>query len=136
MTFLNPAVLLAILATALPILIHLLNLRRRKSTLFSSLQLVRELQKSSLRRFKIRQWLLLALRSLAVLFLVTSFSKPVIEGYLAGAGFSSQTRTSALILLDTSPSMQYSDQQGHDQWKQAKLAALKVLDNLGNEDEV
>ncbi|NTW50741.1 MAG: hypothetical protein HGB19_13630, partial [Chlorobiales bacterium] len=34
------------------------------------------------------------------------------------------------------PSMQYSDQQGHDQWKQAKLAALKVLDNLGNEDEV
>lgn len=136
MTFLNPAILLAVLAAALPILIHLLNLRRRKPMLFSSLQLVRELQKSSIRRFKIRQWLLLALRSLAILFLVSAFSKPVIEGYLAGGGFSSQTRTSALILLDTSPSMQYNDQNGHDQWKEAKQAALKVLDNLGNDDDV
>lgn len=136
MTFLNPAVLLAILAAALPILIHLLNLRKRKPIQFSSLQLVRELQKSSLRRFKLHQWLLLALRSLAILFLVGSFSKPVLEGYLAGAGFSARTRTSAFILLDSSPSMQYTDQKGHDQWRQAKLAALKILDNLGSDDQI
>jgi len=136
MTFLNPAILFALFAAGIPILIHFLNMKRRKKIEFASLQLIKEIQKSSLRRFKIRQWLLLLLRSLTVLFLVLAFSKPILPGYLAGEGFSNQTKTSAAIVFDTSPSMSYSDQQNGELWRIGKSAAMKVLENFSENDEI
>lgn len=138
MTFLNPAILLGLMAAAIPIVIHLLNLRRRKRMEFSSLMLLQEIEKSSLRRFKVRQWLLLALRSLTIFCLVASFSKPIFSGYLAGSEFSSRTKTSAVLLIDASPSMGYSDSErdGGEVWRQTKAAALRVLENLSSQDEI
>ncbi|ACF13443.1 conserved hypothetical membrane protein [Chloroherpeton thalassium ATCC 35110] len=136
MTFLNPAILFALFAAAVPILIHFLNMKRRKKIEFASLQLIKEIQKSSLRRFKIRQWLLLLLRSLAIFLLVLAFSKPILPGYLAGNGFSNQTKTSAAIVFDTSPSMRYADQRNGDQWRVAKTAAMEVLENFSENDEI
>ena len=46
MTFLNPAVLLGLLAASIPIIIHLLNLRKLKKIDFSTLQFLKELQKN------------------------------------------------------------------------------------------
>ncbi|MBC8044169.1 MAG: BatA domain-containing protein [Rhizobacter sp.] len=135
MSFLNPALLLGLAAAAVPILIHLLNLRRRKQMDFSSLMLLREIERSSLRRFKVRQWLLLLLRSLVIFFLVFSFSKPIISGYLAGSDFASRTKTSAFILIDASPSMTYTDGSA-DVWRQTKAAAIKALENLSAQDEI
>jgi hypothetical protein len=136
MIFLNPAILLGLLAASVPILLHLLNLRRRRQIEFSSLVLLKQLEQSALQKFKIRQWLLLLIRSLIIFFLVASFAKPIIPGYVAGAEFSSHTKTSAVIVLDNSASMGYNDRRNADQWKQAKSAALKVLDNFSEQDEI
>ncbi|KER09732.1 MAG: hypothetical protein HY22_09035 [[Candidatus Thermochlorobacteriaceae] bacterium GBChlB] len=136
MIFLNPAILLGLLAAGVPILIHLLNLRRKRQMEFSTLALLKHIESSSLRTFKIRQWILLLIRSLIIFFLVSSFSKPIFSGYLAGSDFSSRTKTSAFILLDNSPSMGYNDRLRNDQWKQAKAAALKIIDNLSENDEI
>jgi len=73
MIFLNPAILIGLLAASIPILIHLLNLRQRRRVEFSSLMLLKQIQTSSLKRFKIREWILLAIRSLIKKpFLITS----------------------------------------------------------------
>jgi hypothetical protein len=136
MIFLNPAILIGLLAASIPILIHLLNLRQRRRVEFSSLMLLKQIQTSSLKRFKIREWILLAIRSLIIFFLVATFSKPVFPSLQAGSGFSTQTKTSAMIILDVSPSMSYRDAFGNDVFRQAKSAALRVLDYFSESDEI
>ncbi|MFQ3597495.1 MAG: BatA domain-containing protein [Chloroherpetonaceae bacterium] len=136
MIFLNPAILIGLLAASIPIVIHLLNLRQRRRVEFSSLMLIKQIQTSSLKRFKIREWILLAIRSLIIFFLVATFSKPVFPSLQAGSGFSTQTKTSAMILVDVSPSMSYRDAFGNDVFRQAKSAALRVLDYFSESDEI
>ena len=84
MTFLNPLVLLGLAAAAIPIVVHLFNFRRPKTVDFSSLRFLREVERQSMRRVRIRQWLLLALRTLAILFLVLAFAQPTRTGALDG----------------------------------------------------
>ena len=48
MTFLNPLLLIGLVAAAIPIIIHLLNLRKLKIVEFSSLQFLKELQKTKI----------------------------------------------------------------------------------------
>jgi len=79
MVFLNPAVLLGLIAAVIPILIHLFNLRKLKKVEFSTLLFLKELQKSKIRKIKIKQWLLLALRVLIIVFLVAAFARPTVK---------------------------------------------------------
>lgn len=136
MIFLNPAILIGLLAASIPVLIHLLNLRQRRRVEFSSLMLIKQIQTSSLKRFKIREWILLTIRSLIIFFLVATFSKPVFPSLQAGSGFSTQTKTSAMIIVDVSPSMSYRDAFENDVFRQAKSAALRVLDYFSESDEI
>jgi hypothetical protein len=84
MIFLNPAILFGLLAASIPVLIHLLNLRKLKKIEFSTLAFLKELQKNKIRKVKIKQWLLLALRVLVILFLVTAFARPTLKGIAIG----------------------------------------------------
>ena len=70
MTFLNPLVLFGLVAAAIPLIIHLINFRRPKRVDFSSLEFLKELQKTTMQRVRIKQWLLLLLRTLAIACLI------------------------------------------------------------------
>ena len=111
MTFLNPFLLFGLAAAALPLLIHLLNLRRLNTIEFSSLRFLKELQQTRIRRLKLRQILLLIIRTLLVVFLVLAFSRPAIEGNLAGA-IGTNARTTMVVLLDDTPSMTVRTERG------------------------
>jgi hypothetical protein len=126
MTFLNPIVLFGLAAAAIPIVIHLLNLRKLKTVEFSTLRFLKELQRTSIRRLKIRQWLLLLLRTLLVVFLVLAFSRPAIRGSLAGLG-STEASTGMVIVLDDSPSMGIRNERGVV-FDQAKNLAERIVD--------
>ena len=52
MLFLNPTILFALLAAAIPVLIHMLNLRKLKKVDFSTLKFLKEIQKSKIRKIK------------------------------------------------------------------------------------
>jgi hypothetical protein len=134
MTFLNPFVLFGLAAAGIPILLHLLNLRRLKTIEFSTLSFLKELQKTSIRRVKIRQWLLLTLRTLLVALLVVAFSRPTLKGTLSSA-FAERAKTTAVILLDDSPSMTRTSEH-RTLFAQAQSAALHVLDAMNEGDEV
>ena len=95
MSFLNPLMLLALAAASIPLLLHLLNLRRGRTVEFSSVRFLRELQQSKLRSFRLQQILLLLLRLGVVVFTVLAFSGPVI-----GSSSSLSGARSIVILVD------------------------------------
>ncbi|MDX1531509.1 MAG: BatA and WFA domain-containing protein, partial [Rhodothermales bacterium] len=133
MTFLNPLVLLGLAAAAIPILIHLFNFRKPRRVDFSSLEFLQELQKSTMRRVRIKQWLLLALRTLAIACLVLAFARPTIESRWAGV-FGGRVATSAALVVDNSLSMTVRDQQG-DLLTQAQELAAAVVEAQEPGDE-
>jgi len=133
MTFLNPAVLFGLLAASIPIIIHLLNLRKLKKIDFSTLQFLKELQKNKIRKIKIKQWLLLALRVLIILAIVTAFARPTLVGVSIG-GTTSAAKTSAVFILDDTFSMSVVDQDG-SYFNQAKEAIKNILTQFEEGDE-
>jgi len=135
-TFLNPAVLIALFAAGVPLIIHFLNIRRQKKQPFSSLLLLEEIERNALKQFKLNQWLLLLLRSLAIFFIVLAFAKPLLPDVMWGAGLKSRPKTSLVIILDNSYSMNKIQLDGTNGFVQAKKAALDILEECTESDEV
>ena len=133
MLFLNPAVLFVLLAASIPVLIHLLNLRKLKRIEFSTLAFLKELQKNKIRKIKLKQWLLLALRILIILFLVMAFARPTIKGIAIG-GTTSAAKTTAVFILDDTFSMSVVDANG-SYLNQAKSMIQKLLKELQEGDD-
>lgn len=134
MTFLNPLLLFGLAAASIPIIIHLLNLRKLRTVEFSTLQFLKELQRTKMRRVKIRQWLLLALRTLLIIAVVMAFSRPALRGSLAGFGGATTAKTTMVLLLDDSPSMSVRNERG-ELFARAKDAAARILDLMKEGDD-
>lgn len=133
MNFINPFYLFALSAASIPIIIHLLNLRKQKKIEFSTLFFLREMQKTKIRNIKIKKWLLLLIRTLIIISLVLAFSRPTIKSTIPG--FSIEARKSHIIVVDNSYSMEYKDENGI-RIEQAKNIALELLKSVKNEEEV
>lgn len=111
MTFLNPLLLIGLAAAAIPLIIHLFNFRRPRRVNFSSLAFLHELKKSTMQRVRVKQWLLLALRTLAIACLALAFARPTMTGPLAGT-LGGGGRTTMALIVDRSPSMTLRDGAG------------------------
>lgn len=133
MIFQQPAYLWFLLALAIPILIHLLNFRRPRKLAFSQLTFVKAVQQVVQQRMRLKRWLLLAARLLAVFFLVMAFAGPMLVPK-GGVGGPAADR-SVLILVDNSLSMQARDANGL-RMQEAKNRALEIIASLAPSDEV
>lgn len=133
MMFLNPAVLIGLAAASIPVILHLLNLRKLKRIEFSTLRFLKELQKQRIRKLRMKQWLLLALRVLAVVFLVLAFARPALEE-VSISGITSAAKTTSVIIIDDSPSMAVIG-KGGSYLNQAKAAAMSVINRMKEGDE-
>lgn len=98
--FLNPLLLWAVPLASVPIIIHLLNRRRFKRIRWAAMEHLLNALKRNRRRLRMEHWLLLALRTLAVLLLVFLVTRPQLSGSILG-----ETRTHHVVLLDDSLSM-------------------------------
>lgn len=134
MIFLNPAVLFGLLAASIPVIIHLFNLRKLKKIEFSTLSFLKELQKNKIRKIKLKQWILLALRILIILFVVTAFARPTLQSVRLG-GTTSAAKTTAIFILDDTFSMSVVDQRG-SYFNQAKEIIKQIISQLQEGDEV
>lgn len=134
MIFLNPAVLLGLLAASIPIIIHLFNLRKLKKIDFSTLAFLKELQKKRIRKIKLKQWMLLALRVLIILFAVLAFARPTLQSIQIG-GTTSSAKTTAIFILDDTFSMSVLDQRG-SYFNQGKEIIKQIISQLQEGDEV
>src|SRR5512145_962818 len=128
--FLYPAFLVGLLAASLPILIHLLNRRRLQRIQFPAVRFIVLSQKRISRSYRLRHWLLLALRTLAIVLLVLLLANPIFQtgaGLFAGGG-----PIALVVLLDNSLSMTWSGDGGG--FKQAKEAARLLISALNEGD--
>jgi hypothetical protein len=99
--FLNPGFLIAGLALAVPLLIHLFNLRRYKRVYFPHTRFLRSIQLRSRRSSQVRYKLLLALRVLFVAVLVLAFAQPFFKKKNAAAA----GERLQVIYIDNNPAM-------------------------------
>ena len=134
MTFLNPLLLLGLAAAAIPLIIHLFNFRRPRKIDFSSLAFLKELQKSTMQRVRIKQILLLILRMLAIACLALAFARPTLTGGLGGT-LGKRASSSMAIVIDNSRSMQLRDAQG-EYLDQAQDLAAALIDQASSDDEI
>jgi len=132
MTFLNPAILFGLLAASVPILLHFLNLRKLKRIEFSTLAFLKELQKTKIKRIKFKQWILLLLRILIIVFLVLAFARPTIK---SSSFDSSTSKTSAVFIIDNTFSMSVVSNDGSS-FNKAKLIAKTLVEGFNNGDEI
>jgi hypothetical protein len=96
--FLYPLFLFGLAAASLPILIHLLNRRRLKRIRFPAVRFILLSQKRISRSYRLRHWLLLALRTLAVICLALLLANPIFQ---TGAGLFAGGGPVSLLILDT-----------------------------------
>ncbi|MBK6984352.1 MAG: BatA domain-containing protein [Bacteroidetes bacterium] len=78
MNFLFPTFLIGLAAIAIPIIIHLFNFRKYKKVYFTNVQFLKELKQESDSKSKLKEWLILAMRILAISCLVFAFAQPFI----------------------------------------------------------
>ncbi|HVH26825.1 MAG TPA: BatA and WFA domain-containing protein [Vicinamibacterales bacterium] len=128
MSFLTPLVFAALGAVAIPILVHLIQRERNRVVQFPSLMFLQRIPYQSVRRRRIRHWLLLAMRISAIALLVLAFARPFFQqGALAAAAAAGAREV--VILLDQSASMGYGDH-----WQRAQEAAHRVVAGLSADD--
>ena len=130
MSFLNPFLLFGSLALAIPVLIHLV--RREKSEIipFSSLMFLLKVPKRSIRQQKMKNLLLMALRLLILALLVGAFARPYMTQPAKPLANANSNR-GAVLMLDTSYSMQYGDN-----FDKLKAEARKRIDALRSGDRM
>ena len=133
MTFLNPLLLWGLAAVSIPILIHIFNLKRTKKIEISTLMFLKEIQQSKYKKIKLKQLLILLSRVAFIIFLVMMFAKPFEKGFLGAPD--SGSKSSALIILDDSFSMQTRDNNGSD-LENGKKKIRELLDALGPGSEI
>ena len=129
MTFLSPSILWGLLAITIPIIIHLISLRHTRDTEFSTLRFIKSLKHETIRRLRIKQWLLVLLRTIAILCLILMFSRPLMTGTLSSK-LGGYIESRAVIIVDNSASMAVHTGDGTllDRAKSSLPAILKGLE--------
>jgi uncharacterized membrane protein len=128
MSFLNPLFLIGLAAVALPIIVHLVRRTRARRVEFASLMFVRQIPQRTIRRKRLHNLLLLALRSLAFLLLVLAFARPYFKNS-AAAEMGGRNRAS-VVLLDTSFSTRYQNR-----FEQIKARARAIVNEASSDEK-
>jgi len=133
MSFLNPLFLIALVSVGIPLLIYMLNLRKPKRIRFSTLAFFESLKSTSLRKIKIKRWLLMAIRMLAVAALALALAHPFLP---SGAGMLATGEPAAVgVIVDNSPSMGQIDRNG-PYIEQAKEIASDIINLRDSDDRI
>jgi hypothetical protein len=107
MNFLQLGMLLALPLAAVPVIIHLIHQQRHRTVKWAAMMFLLDAKRLNHGIDQLRQILILAMRVLALLFLIFAVSRPLVSGWLGLAMGGAPDTT--LILLDRSASMEESD---------------------------
>ena len=105
MKYQNPELLFFLIALAIPVLIHLFNLRKHKKIYFSSIRFLKEIKEKNRRKANLKNILVLISRILAIFFLIIAFAYPYIPS-------KKNTSNLVFIYIDNSFSMDIENENG------------------------
>ncbi|ETZ23356.1 BatA domain-containing protein [Pedobacter sp. V48] len=131
MNFLYPGFLFALLAIAIPIVIHLFNFRKFKKVYFSNVQFLKEAKEQNSSREKLKNLLVLLCRILAIVFLVLAFARPFIP---SGNKHNPGQRNVISIYIDNSYSMETVNKEG-SLLDEAKRKAKEIVRSYDINDQ-
>jgi hypothetical protein len=130
MNFLFPTFLIGLVAIAIPIIIHLFNFRKYKKVYFTNVQFLKELKQESDSKSKLKEWLILAMRILAIACLVFAFAQPFIPGKSKAV----QGEKAISIYIDNSFSMESTNKKG-TLLENAKDYATEIVNTFNASDK-
>ena len=104
MTFLQPYILWALPLILLPVVIHFLNRMRHRPQYWAAMRFLLAATRSSVSNTKLKQFLILLFRVMAVAMLIFFIARPLAGGWLGWA--LSPAPDAIVILLDRSASME------------------------------
>lgn len=126
MSFLNsPLLLFGWPLIFLPIVIHLINRQRHRTVPWGAMMFLLDAKRLQRSMAKLRYWLIMAMRMLAIGGLLFAISRPLSSGWL-GAAIGSDADT-ILVLLDRSPSMEQQDAVTGKSKRETALEKLSAL---------
>ena len=130
MSFLNPTFLWALFALSIPIIIHLFNFRRYKKIYFSNVQFLKDIKQESDSKSKLKEWLILFFRLLALTALILAFAQPyVISSQKIKIG-----QKAISIYIDNSFSMEQTNAKG-TLLENAKNSAIELVNTFDINDK-
>jgi len=130
---LHPYLLWFLPLVLVPILLHLLSLRRLKTVALSTFRFLMDSYVQQRRNVKLLEFLLMALRTLFVLLLILALSRPMVERF--GFLFKDQGSHSVILLLDVGASMALRS-GATTSFERARAAACAIVKRLGKEVHV
>src|SRR5690606_5502250 len=104
MTFLQPFILWGLPLVLLPVIIHLINRMRYRRQPWAAMRFLLSATRASTSHAKLRQFLVLLFRTLAVLALILFLARPLAGGWMGW--MLSPAPDVVLVLLDRSASME------------------------------
>lgn len=132
MSFLQPLLLIALPLVALPVIIHLVNQRRFQTVRWGAMMFLLAANKMSRGYARLRQWLILAARMLAVAGLIFAISRPLASGLLGWSGGGRADAT--LVVIDRSPSMrQIGADQSLSKLETGRQQLARTLETIGTQ---
>lgn len=129
--FLHAVMLAGLGAAVVPIVLHLLSRARYRTIEWGAMMFLTDTTARLKNRSRLAQWLLLALRVLAIALLALALARPVLRraaGPIGGHGLA------VAVVIDGSPSMLHPE-QNTTRFELARKAALGVLGDLHAGDE-
>lgn len=108
-TFASSMMLMWGAVMAVPIVLHFLRRHRRRSMPWGAMRFLREAVSHSQRRYRLWQWLLLAMRLLVVALLTTALARPMWQPTAESGDARIQVNRLRILIVDTSASMQAVD---------------------------
>ena len=131
--FLNPWMLLGAAAIASPILIHLLNKRRFKIVEWAAMDFLFQADKKNRKRVQLENFILLALRCLAMLLVALMLARPFLPSSLTSFVQKSQKIERVLLVDD---SLSQSVPRGNSTaFDDAKVTIKKMLSGFANSSD-
>jgi len=118
---------------AIPLILHLFMKQTPKHVIFPALRLIRERQKRSKKRLKVKNWLLLAARMLLLALMALALARPRLNSEMSLGD--REVPTAIAMVFDTSMSMGYTE-KGNDRLAEAKLRAGEILKKSTEDSEV
>jgi hypothetical protein len=131
MKFASPEFLYALIAIAIPIIIHLFNFRKFKKVYFSNVEFLKEVQQETQSKSQLKHLLILLSRILAIAFLVFAFAQPFIPINKEGNGNQNNV---VGIYIDNSFSMESTGEDG-SLLDEAKAKAINVVGSFRATDK-
>ena len=149
--FVTPGLLVAgAVATSVPIIIHLIARRRFKRIRWAAIEFLVTAQRRNRRRIRLEEWILLALRCLAVLLIALMLARPFVSPLSLVAGLGGSRPTERIFVIDDSFSMDYRSEvvesrpragrrsaaplgPGETSFERAKLAVRRLVESIRTE---